>query len=677
MVLFYYICLMVALQALQHIGTARSQSTCPREVWETYMSPEYRSRRVPYQETTWFGGTRTRYMTQYYWEDKVAQRLVTKYSCCSGYKDFLGTCVPVCTNGCPSNKHCTFPEICSCLRGYEGADCHPVCPGGCSTNEICDRPSHCTCREGYKADPIYGCQPQCPTGCGDHSHCTEPGKCECMTGYAQPENSTACQPTCDPACGPNSHCQDVNVCACAEGYLLDERGQCTPFCGKGCDLHSTCVRPDECACDNGYASGNGECQPICSMGCPDHSRCLSPERCVCDPGYLMKNGHCEPICSPECSDRAQCVAPGVCECYAGYERLDNGTEGADGTEQQCMPKCSQGCPDGFCFAPEVCVCNIGYLMGLGNTCEPQCSLYCEHGRCTQPETCTCDPGFRFQEGSQHICEAICEAGCSNGDCVAPEVCICHGGYQPEDSNSTNAKCLPVCQEKCVNGTCSAPDQCSCLQGYTKANDSASVCKPNCSSNCDFGDCVAPEQCQCWADFQMTDGGCQPMAVSTTTEQYFNTTSFVRRDTASADFLQLQSSNCSKVCSCWVEYDEAGITNNAKCIRNCADTEDQPCRDLGKCDCEQSSGQLICTNDGEDNYSSEETRYVCRVLEPVIVNVVEKLSVRTALPRWMKVSLVGCGFILLVAAAVAGYAFYRRRRVRPVDPINEAIYDDCL
>ncbi|KAH8244322.1 hypothetical protein KR026_006591, partial [Drosophila bipectinata] len=643
----------VALLELYHLSGVESYGdhVCIRPEMVTYKHQVYKSKIVPYQKHSFWRGWQTQYRHEYGWEDEVRYKMENRQFCCSGYEGSVENCKPICRKGCSGNSFCAAPERCSCKEGYEGPTCEPACPDGCGKNQVCSQPNRCSCKDGYeKGNSDNDCVPVCREACGAHSFCAEPGKCDCIVGYTKLEGSTTtCEPVCDPPCGSKSHCQEPDVCVCEAGYQSVSAGEpCSPVCREGCGSHSTCISPDVCQCDEGYSlEGNG-CQPICSKGCPTHGKCMLPDLCTCDPGYLMKGDHCEPRCSPECSDYAHCVSPDLCECYPGYEKTVNGS--------QCVPKCSKGCPNGFCFSPEVCVCNIGHLMGPDQTCEPQCSLKCAHGRCTQPETCTCDPGYRFGNGSQHVCEPVCENGCLNGDCVAPDVCICHVGFQPSGNHSVTSVCLPVCETECVNGSCSAPGQCSCLEGYIKISGSESSCTPNCGGKCEFGQCLAPERCQCWEGYEMTKDGCQKPKETTTEQNNPSSTSVT-----SADFLHLQDLSCGANCSCWTEFDEEGILSTSKCARICHDEMDKPCRNLSDCHCDPKGGHLICNNSGDEDYSSEETRYVCKV--PKVVPQGAEATTATKPTQkaatWVMVIAWCSGIIVLVAGAVAIYIFYRR------------------
>ncbi|KAH8251424.1 hypothetical protein KR032_011447 [Drosophila birchii] len=620
------------------------RNVCRHTALVTYTHEVYKSKQVPYQEHNFWRGWQTKYRTEYGWENEVDYRVETKLSCCQGYKGSVENCQPVCSADCSPNSFCAAPNQCQCNDGYGGADCHPVCPAGCGKNEVCNSPNKCICQKGYeRTAPALSCLPVCAEGCVEHSFCAEPAKCECLPGYNASKEGSACQPVCEPACGPNTHCQKPNVCACVEGYQADGQGHCSPVCEPACGNHSQCVRPGVCECEAGYSLESSGCQPVCSS-CPEHSSCLRPEVCICDPGYVMKGDRCEPRCTHECPDYARCVAPNKCECYPGYESTED--------DDKCRPKCSTGCPNGFCFSPEKCVCNIGHLMGPDETCEPQCSLRCINGRCTEPETCSCNPGYRFKDGSQHECEAICERGCRNGDCVAPEVCLCHQGYQPEGNSSVTSVCQP----------------------------------PYCSTGCGFGVCVAPEECQCLTGYELTAEGCQLMTSSTietytdTTdpEAYSDTTTVIDLSSTKifADLLQRPTWNCTDECLCWVEYDEEGTLNTAKCAKVCVDDQDKPCLNMAHCRCDLESGQLACTEDGDEDYSSEETRYVCKVPKPKdtkaesIVEAIEFLTTTTAAPKWMIVTGWFAGIIVIAAIAVIATRMYRNSTFRRNDELTD-------
>ncbi|KAH8351955.1 hypothetical protein KR084_000855, partial [Drosophila pseudotakahashii] len=609
---------------------------------------------VPHQQYTYFGGWQTKYRQEPVWETEVAYRFEPKYSCCSGYEGSIYDCKPVCTKKCPANGFCVAPYQCGCNQGYGGSECQPLCPSACGKNEFCERPWVCSCQRGYhRSSPHESCLPVCADGCGDHGFCAGPGKCECEPLYEKLANGTACLPVCVPECGQNSYCQEPGMCTCSEGYKADEQGTCSPICPEDCGPNSRCTKPGICECEEGYAGDErgANCQPVCSS-CPENGSCLSPNICICNPGYVLKDNRCEPHCEKDCSDFGHCVAPNQCECYAGHEET--------GEDKKCAPKCSKGCPNGVCYSPEMCVCNPGYLMGPNSICEPRCSLNCVHGKCTQPDTCSCDPGYRFVENSTHVCQAICESGCKNGDCMAPNVCICHVGYQPNDTNPAT-----------------------------------SVCKPQCAEGCEFGDCVAPQECHCWRGYEKTNGVCRPQTTTTTytsTTEAATTTSesdalFANEDphqkevTSSTENIpRVHHSNCTGGCMCWIEYDEEGTFNTAKCAKICVDSQDHPCLNLDNCHCDPPSGQLVCKEDSSEDSSSEESHYVCKIQQHA-KKAVSEAEVRdpenstASSTKWMVIMGSFAGIILGAALAVLAAKYYRRSTSRRDFEADERIYQN--
>ncbi|XP_017056730.2 multiple epidermal growth factor-like domains protein 10 isoform X2 [Drosophila ficusphila] len=626
---FGYLGLLIVL-----VSGFRGPNVCSQEQYVTYLRAVTKTKSEPYQKHSFWSGWYTDYRTVHYEEDEIAYKWDTKYNCCAGYTGSIYNCQPVCEGKCPTNGFCNAPNQCKCYEGYGGSDCHPLCPQACGKNEFCGSPGRCSCQNGYHRSSSGGnCLPICSAGCGDFSFCSAPGKCECLPSYEMLGNGTACQPICEPKCGKNSHCLQPDLCSCLEGYVADDLGDCKPSCSA----------------------------------CPENGICISPEVCACDPGYVMRDNRCEPFCESPCGDYEQCVAPNECQCYPGYEIA--------GEEKKCQPKCSSGCPNGFCFSPEQCACKEGYLMGPNSTCEPQCRLKCVHGRCTQPDVCECETGYRFREDSQHVCQAVCEAGCRNGDCVAPNICICHGGYQPNDPDPTKSICQPVCQTACVNATCSAPEECTCLAGFTRSTNT--TCRPHCTGGCESGDCVAPGECQCWQGFEKTEEGCRLQTTSTTEEPETTTPETPATETttvATADMVHY--SNCSVNCLCWVEFDGQGVLSTAKCAKLCADDQDKPCLNLKSCHCDLPSGQLSC-KEGEgyedEESSGEDTRYVCKMAktngskseaDPIVAQGT------TPSTKWMVIAGCCAGIILGVALAAVARKYYRRTTYETDDAIYQ-------
>eukprot|EP00099_Drosophila_melanogaster_P018588 NP_609693.1 nimrod C1, isoform A [Drosophila melanogaster] len=590
-------------------------NVCNRSQVVTYKRYVERSRVIPYQHRSFWSGWQTKYRTEYYTDEETAYRTVMRPSCCEGYEGSVENCKPVCRQQCPQHGFCSSPNTCSCNAGYGGIDCHPVCPTVCGKNEFCDRPGVCSCQNGYKrTSPSDNCLPVCEKECGHHSFCSEPGKCECEPGYEKVGNGTVFP----------------------DGYKNNSNGNCSPICPKDCGQNSRCVRPGVCECENGYAGDDGgtNCRPVCST-CPENGLCLSPGVCVCKPGYVMRNDLCQPHCE-KCSDNAHCVAPNQCECFPGYE--------SSGADKKCVPKCSKGCTNGFCFAPETCVCSIGYQMGPNQVCEPKCSLNCVHGKCTSPETCTCDPGYRFKDNSHHECDPICDSGCSNGHCVAPNFCICHDGYQLNSTNPVTSMCQPICK------------------------------------GCQFGDCVAPNVCECNVGYENINGLCE---LQTTTDSYEYSTTTVELQSSTVD-PQLQTStsevphsNCTAGCMCWIEYDGMGTFNTAKCAKICVDPQDKPCLNLDNCQCDLSSGQLVCQEDSDMDYSGENSRYVCHILPEQGARSEAEVRIpdRTGSSnKWMIIVGSCAGMIIGVAATIIGIKYYRRSTSRRNFEAEEAIVE---
>uniref|UniRef100_A0A6P4FGM5 Multiple epidermal growth factor-like domains protein 10 n=1 Tax=Drosophila rhopaloa TaxID=1041015 RepID=A0A6P4FGM5_DRORH len=570
-------------------------------------------------------------------------------------------CSPICEEDCGQHSRCMRPGICKCDPGYDGirngTNCQPVC-SSCPENASCSAPKVCFCNPGYMKNGNL-CEPHCDEDCGQHSRCVRPEICECEPGYDGIRNGTNCQPVCS-SCPQNGSCTAPEVCVCNPGFM--KKGKlCEPHCEEACGHHSRCVRPGICECERRYTGSEKgtNCRPVCSS-CPENSSCIAPEVCICKQGYIKRGNLCEPHCEEACSDLGRCVAPNQCECYPGHEET--------GEDRKCQPKCSKGCPNGFCNTPEKCACNTGFLMGPNETCEPQCSPSCVHGTCTQPGTCSCDPGYRFKDNSQHVCEAICELGCKNGECMAPNVCICKEGYQPEDLNHPTSVCHPVCPTACVNGTCTAPGECSCLEGYTKS--SATTCKPHCAAGCEFGDCVAPNECQCLPGYENTDQGCQPQATSTSTSQppkrtseavdsssvraqYPTTTTATKGTEATyADLLQPHHSNCTGGCPCWINFKDA-------------DHQDKPCLNVASCPCNVTINEMFCNG----------THYFCRVPQPIKPRSEHEVMLdedSTSTPKWM-VIMGCCAGIILGAVIAAGATNYYRGYTARRNFKTEAIF----
>jgi len=203
---------------------------------------------------------------------------------------------------------------------------------------------------------------------------------------------------------------------------------------------------------------------------------------VCCEGY-QRNIHnfrkCDPICSTECVN-GFCSAPDVCLCYPDHIRNLGG---------YCVPTCPIMCLNGFCNNDNTCTCKEGFVLDQSaKFCTPKCSN-CQNGNCTAPEECSCNKGFHLSPNGK--CEHYCSQGCQNGDCVAPDVCNCHRGY-----SMVNDVCEPVCSRGCLNGFCTAPDTCECAGNGWSLDPSRTQCIASCDRPCLNGVCTGPNQCTC-------------------------------------------------------------------------------------------------------------------------------------------------------------------------------------
>ncbi|CAH1645977.1 unnamed protein product [Spodoptera littoralis] len=172
----------------------------------------------------------------------------------------------------------------------------------------------------------------------------------------------------------------------------------------------------------------------CNKQCIN-GQCDLSGNCVCYSGYAEQNGTCVPVCD-RCS-YGTCIAPGTCRCDLGYEVNAKG---------ECTPKSNTS----DCFP--------GYTA-VNNTCEPYCSNGCPDGFCAAPETCFCLDGFREDkdENGTNVCSPICSTLCGPGLCVAPEVCKCFEGYKADYVDNFSVQCMPVCKD--CEGICIAPYKC--------------------------------------------------------------------------------------------------------------------------------------------------------------------------------------------------------------------------
>ncbi|XP_055905499.1 fibrillin-1-like [Eupeodes corollae] len=120
----------------------------------------------------------------------------------------------------------------------------------------------------------------------------------------------------------------------------------------------------EKSCPKGYAisSKTNTCEPIFTNGCPKKSFCLGNSSvCRCDKKTPNLNDEeCTLECRKTCPGKNCLVCKsGECLCSPGYTMFNS----------QCQPICQDGCPNGYCFRPEICLCNNGYARSQNGTCS--------------------------------------------------------------------------------------------------------------------------------------------------------------------------------------------------------------------------------------------------------------------------------------------------------------------
>lgn len=115
-------------------------------------------------------------------------------------------------------------------------------------------------------------------------------------------------------------------------------------------------------------------------------------------------------------NNGRCARPNVCECNAGWS--------LDSTGVNCVPGCSRPCLNGVCSASDTCSCHRGYVLdpvdpfkwvqfivnkvwNLYNNFRIRCIAFCPNGCpngvCSAPNLCLCNVGFvkdRSVKGSQ-------------------------------------------------------------------------------------------------------------------------------------------------------------------------------------------------------------------------------------------------------------------------------------
>lgn len=105
--------------------------------------------------------------------------------------------------------------------------------------------------------------------------------------------------------------------------------------------------------------------------------------------------------------------------------------------------------------------------------------------------------------------------------------------------------------------------------------------------------------------------------------------------------------------------------------------------MGHCRCDLPSGQLTCSDDGDEDYSSEETRYVCKVPKPKDPRAQARaedsdlIKTSKSAPKWLILMGWCAGIVVIVAIAVAATNIYRKSSSRRNDEITETIYENNL
>lgn len=276
----------------------------------------------------------------------------------------------------------------------------------------------------------------------------------------------------------------------------------------------------------------------------------------------------------------------ITESYVSIEKSQSCKTGwiYEAKTDSCVPKCTSGCVNGTCEAPEVCTCLEPLVLRRGHcvepTCSPACDSYssctdfnvctcvnntialngsqcapvcpdgyyndpvecsprcerCVNGTCTEPGLCTCDPGYK---NIDDVCVPKC-LDCRNGECVAPNDCLCHDNYA-----MSNGTCAPVCRRACTNGACSEPDKCTCDDGYRLSSEDPFVCLPVCSERCVNSHCSSPNTCTCFKDYERNDTN--------------SNVCYKKCDGA------CENGRCSLDGAC--ECDSGYILSNGTCIRN--------------------------------------------------------------------------------------------------------------
>ncbi|XP_075150275.1 uncharacterized protein LOC142224381 [Haematobia irritans] len=257
------------------------------------------------------------------------------------------------------------------------------CPGYILKNKICVFSNRSECKTGFIQDHKSGdCKPLCKSKCSEDS--TQP----------------MCKRFCYRTCSKFKKCFSPGLMN--ETYL-EPQVSCNSMCGYG-----ECLTPDSyCQCHQGYELNNITllCDPVCTEKCPANSHCILPNLCECNKGFHLDN-----ITNNQCKSRHMKMSSYASAIASGGRRrihwnrlhkhgqykneCDHGFE-FNPISLRCQPACHNGCLNGNCTSPDVCICWKGFSMDMITlSCQPnQCKNPCPHGYCTPTGECLCPEGL--------------------------------------------------------------------------------------------------------------------------------------------------------------------------------------------------------------------------------------------------------------------------------------------
>ncbi|XP_037959055.1 uncharacterized protein LOC119688448 [Teleopsis dalmanni] len=225
---------------------------------------------------------------------------------------------------------------------------------------------------------------------------------------------------------------------------------------------------------------------------------------VCCEGYIRSKRNlqkCVPDCSavsPNNCHNGFCRAPNNCVCFDEFVRNDIG---------ECVHTCPISCQHGRCYLNGTCACNPGFQLDTQTRkfCRPTCTVPCgNHQICTASNMCVCKDGYKMSDSLG--CQPICTPDCGHGKCVGPNKCECFPGYMKRYQRNV---CEADCDLKCENGFCESRYKCQCRDGY-KYDSNTTSCLPDCKDECQNGVCVAPGVCKCFEGYTLSGSTCIPV-----------------------------------------------------------------------------------------------------------------------------------------------------------------------